>query len=261
MPRFNLICNGMMMFREVDATHVQIVIPDIQAHVRKYCTDTKPAKSNLKDLPIGKYQLQGVPAVAGSLRKLINPDEYLVLKKATVEFDEAAAGPISAVLTVPKPGSVRLFRASEPTASVFGGTSVSTAFAKPHTHHDVVVFCYKNIPAGTVRLQTDAGAVLASATPGADDIVSWVLYSTEEDPMAGGDPPHPTTLNNLLQVGGVHTDFSLSAIGFKDGLHSTGIGVSSHHMAAFHELPPTPLGSVVDLNSGDFGCSGVILAD
>jgi hypothetical protein len=261
MPRFNLICNGMMLFREMDATNVQIVIPHIEGHVRKYCTEKKPAKSNLNDLPAGKYQLQGVPAEAGSLRKLISPDEYLVLKKDTVAFDEAAASPISAIIAVPKPGLVRLFRASEPTASVFGKTPVSTAFAKPHTHHDVVVFCYKDVPLGTVSLLPEAGAALASATPGADDIVSWVLYSTEEDPITGGDPPHPTTLNNVLQVGGINTDFSLSAIGFKDGLHSTGIGVSAHHMAAFHELPPKPLGGVVDLNSGDFGCSGVVLAD
>ncbi len=74
------------------------------------------------------------------------------------------------------------------------------------------------------------------------------------------DVPHDTAINNLLKVGGAHTEFSLSAIGFKDGAHKTGIGISMYAMAAFHELPQDPQGSVVDLNCGDFGCSGVILA-
>lgn len=258
MARLNLICNGMMLFNEVDPQHVQIVIPDITGHVRKFCGDPKPAQDKLVDLPIGGYQLQGPTATAGALRTLISPDRYLIVRKDTVTFDQAAAAAVSAIVTVPMPPLVRLFRASEPTASVFGNTPVTAAFARPRIHHDIVVFSYVNLPAGiNLTIQPQAGPPLATTTPAAGDIVNWVLYSTEKAPLIGGAPPHVTALNDLLILNAAHTDFSLSGIGLKDGLHSTGIGMSAHHMAAFHELPPTALGSVIGLDSGDLGCSGV----
>ncbi len=260
MARFNLICNGMMLFREVNSSWVEIIIPTIPGHVRKICTKEVPAKSNLDDLAIGQYDLQGVAPVPASLRQLINPRQYLVLKRDGVVYNEAAAIAVSAIITVPMPDLVRLFRASEPKASVFGGTPQSVAFEKPRIHHDIVAFCYTNVQPGTITLQLQAGNATATAPVVADDIISWVLYSTDEDPLLPHDLPHDTAINNLLQVGGVNTEFSLSAIGFKDGPHKTGVGVSMYAMAAFHELPQNPQGEVADLNCGDFGCSGVVLA-
>jgi len=261
MARLNLICNGMMLFDEIDDHTVQIVIPNISGHVRRFCKDPKPAQNVLEPLAVGAYSLSGPPPTATPLRDLINPDRYLVLKQGVVELDMAAAQPVSAIVRVPKPSYTRLFRASEPTGSVFGDTSTDTAFAIPTIHHDVVVFSYVDLPPDTVlTLERQTGGPLASVTTQADEIINWVLYSTEQAPLPGGSDPHATEFKTILKVDGQATDFSLSAIGLKDGPHSTGVGMSPHHMAAFHELPPTPMGSVIELESGDLGCSGAARA-
>ncbi len=175
MARFNLICNGMMLFREVNSSWVEIIMPTIPGHVRKIGTKEVPAKSNLDNLGVGRYQLQGPSPVAASLRQLINPRQYLVLQRNLVEYNEAAAAAISAIITVPMPDLVRLFRASEPKASIFGNTPLSVAFERPRIHHDIVAFCYNNVPAGTIALQPQNGNATATANVGADDIVTWCL--------------------------------------------------------------------------------------
>lgn len=260
MGRLNLICNGMMIFDDFDETTVKIVMPTIEGHVRKYFVGDRPYQNGTVDLQVGSYELVGPPPSDKKLIGLISPRQYLCILKGPVEVDFDKAAQTSAIVTVPKPKLVRLFRASEPSGSVFGDTPANVAHDTPATHHDVVVFSYFDLSSGTsIQLKDGNGNILASVGAIAGQTINWVLYSDEADPLTFGMLAHPTDgLNELLKIGGAgtHPTFQLSAIGRKDGAHSTAIGVTPLHMAAFHELPETDTGVPVQLHSGTMGCSG-----
>ena len=258
MARLNLICNGMMLFNEQEDGTVQIIVPDICGHLRKFCGVPNPTQSTMMDLPTAAYDLIVPVKHKVSLRSMLSPEHYLFLDNSVVSLDQAAAAKVSAIVTVPMPSLVRLFRASEPSGSVFGGTIPKAAFARPGVHHDIVVFSYCDLSAGTkVAMGVNGNPPLAVATLSDTDILNWIVYSTEEYALAIGAPPHSTdALNNLLTFDGQKTDFSLSGIGKKDGAHSTGIGIMEVHMSAIHELPKLMGGPTSLFVSGDLGCSG-----
>src|SRR5438128_5711767 len=113
MSRLNLICNGMMFFNEA-GDRLQIVVPDIPGHVRKFCSDPQPAKSNLVDVPIGDYEVDIPRSNQAPLAELLDANGYVLLDASKVKFDEDRARKVSAFITVPKPTIIRLYRASEP---------------------------------------------------------------------------------------------------------------------------------------------------
>jgi hypothetical protein len=258
MARLNLICNGMILFNQLDDRRVEIVIPTVAGHVRSFCSEDVPTQTNLSPVPVGSYSLAGPTATPGSLRDLIETKHYLVLKQNVVAFDRPQAVATSAIITVPMPPSIRLFRASEPAGDglgPFGSTDPQVAYAVPRLYHDVVVFCYPDVPAGT----TVSIDPLASVVAGETEAINWIFYSTDRSAVTEDSGPHVTSLNDLLTVNGRKTDFSLSAIGFRDGSHSTGVRVKARHMLAFHELPLDDSHPPIDLESGELGCSGAVL--
>jgi hypothetical protein len=258
MARLNLICNGMMLFHEVGDGTLQIVIPSIEGHIRKYGSHPEPAQNLLTDLPVGLYALNGPTSSGAALRSLMNPDQYLMLNKKLVSVNLEAAALVSAIVTVPMPTLIRLHRASEPTGSVFGSPAMqAAAHAVPTIHHDVVVLSYLNLPAG----MNIALGSLISETATTDGIFNWVLYSTEAEPLRGGAAHSTGALNNLLIFQGAPTDFALSAIGPKDSPHATGSGMSHLHMSAYHELPAEPAAPVTQALTGYDGCTGLAVSD
>jgi hypothetical protein len=261
MPRFNLICNGMMLFRNTGDGYVDIVIPPADGHVRRIGFIDPPTQQNLVDLPTGKYDLLLPPGETGTLHQRMSPSMYLVLRSDKVEYDQAAAERISAIVRVPMPPLVRFFRASEPAIDVFGDGSGSTpeeaAFARPRVHHDVVVFSYPCLKAGTkvaIRPVERANFTLKKE----DAHFNVMLYSTEEKRLSKKTPRHPTSLNQILKVNGQPTHFTLSGIGKKDAGHPTQVGMTARHMAAFFELPRTQH-DTSRKRSGELGCSGAVL--
>lgn len=196
----------------------------------------------------------------GSLVSLISPKTYLVLRKGSVILDQTAAEKVSAIFTVPMPSVVRLFRASEPSKSVFGTTPTDAAYAVPAVHHDVVVFSYVGLSEETeVMFKPPSSSGIRPHTTTVGKFTNWILYSTEKPDTR---PPHSTKpLNDLLllTMDGKHTDFSLSSEDPKDGPPATtGIGASEEHLLAFHELPPSK-GRQVGKLSTDSYCSGSVV--
>ena len=261
MSRFNLICNGMMIFHE-QGDHVQIVIPTIPSHVRKFCSAPKPARSNLVDLPVGQYRLSGLKANPAPLRKLFDPMGYVVLQQGPVSLSESKASRTCAVITVPKPTLVRFFRPGEPDDnSKFLGRCSKAIHAMPSVLHDIVVFSYTHLPAG-LELSLGAGmkepvAIKKIVETGA---INWAVYSNEGLPLQTGSS-HATALNDFLSLDGKKTNLVLSGIGPKDGVcDAIPIGLGRFHLALYHELPEKPKGDIKTKDSGEPICSGVCIA-
>ena len=242
MSRLNLICNGMMFFNEV-GDRLQIVIPDIEGHVRMFCSDPKPTKDKLRPLPVGRYELAVPASNKTPLRYLLDGSGYVLLDGRKVNFDEERAKPISAIIDVPKPDIIRLYRASEP-LSLDGmlGNCRESVVRTPTVAHDIVVLSYTKIPDGTaVGLAPTGSSAVPLATTRMAELapISWIVYSNEKTPFAldfdavrGTDQQyaeamaasrHPTALNDFLTVNikaaqaGVGTTLQLSGIGKKDG--------------------------------------------
>jgi hypothetical protein len=295
MSRLNLVCNGMMLFNEAGA-YIQIVIPTIEGHVRKFCVDPKPAKDNLVDLPAGCYQLNVPSTSTAPLRDLLDGSEYVVLDGNKVAFSEDIARPTSAIVTVPKPDVVRLYRASEPTSvpAMLGNCS-NVVVRTPSVANDIVVLSYTRIPPATKVSLTAIGKEsqsLASATTTSGPIpvtITWVLYSNEKTPFSFLREPvelsgaefaeavapqkHPTRLNDFLTLTGrgasqrtsgpMNTTLDLSGIGKMDGPPTnTPIGLTSRQLLLFHELPDSnSAGATIPHQvSGEAGCSGAARA-
>jgi len=283
MARLNLICNGMMFFNEV-GNQLEIVIPDIQGHVRKFCADPQPAKDRLVDVSVGEYQLNVPGGNTARLADLLDSSGYVTLDGNKVTFKRDVAKNISAIFTVPKPSVIRLFRASEPLAGFdMLGNCKSTVVHTPTVAHDIVVLSYKDIPEGTaVSIGPSRRTPLATATLLPFSFVNWILYSNEISPFALpmelspaldealnkalAPMRHATPLNTFLEVKAVSgmtpsaTTLTLSGIGKKDAPASTAIGISALQQFLFHELPLTHGGAVVTPASGEPGCTGAALA-
>ena len=248
-----------MIFYEADKTSIQIVMPYIEGHIRAICTASQPAQDQMQPLATGAYSLNGPSATASLLKDLIVPGYNLVLQKELVEVDLVAAAEVSAIITVPMPKSVRVFRGSEATGNVFGNTDPGIAFQVPMAFHDVVILSYQVDPKTTISIDGPGGA-LATAVTVADESINWILSSTDEKPVFGPGLAHPTAaLNSLLKIKatGKTTDFSLSAIGAKDAFLNTGTGISRAQLSAYHELPATNMGNLIDLNCSDDGCTSI----
>jgi hypothetical protein len=187
-----------------------------------------------------------------------------VLSNEVVDFDEEAAAAVSAIITVPKPSAIRLFRGCEPQGDILG-SSESAVVSPPLIVHDIAVLSYKGMPANIqLSLATaDSSSVLKSVVTTGDinDVTNWILYSNEISTPAIGDQ-HDTTLNEFLTIGGEPTDFILSGFGMQDGGYATAIGMKAIHMAMYFELPSLaePAADFV-VTSGPAGCSFLVLAD
>lgn len=282
MARLNLICNGMMLFNEV-RDYLQIVIPDIPGHVRKFCANPLPAQDVLVDVPVGDYNLSLPGVNKARLADLLDSTGYITLDGNKVAFQEAEARKISAVITVPKPNIIRLFRASEPLPGFdMLGNCKQSVTRVPTVAHDIVVLSYKEILDGTaIGIEPRVGAALATAKLTPFSTVNWMLYSNEinafplkldfanvsdadfEDALA--PLRHPTPLNTFLQVkvamgmGTAPTTLSLSGIGKKDAPADSAIGMTARQQFLFHELPATSGGPIVTIVSGEPGCTGAAL--
>lgn len=253
MSRLNLICNGMMLFNEVDADHVDIYIPtlDTPPHKRAYCLDPSPAKSNVVTLKVGAYELTGPKSSGRALADLFDADGCIVLSNNVVDFDDTTAAASSAVITVPKPDLIRLFRACEPNTSVLG--SSPSGAQEPTLMHDIAVLSYRNIPQDAIlKLFSEVAASSAS-------VFNWILYSNE---VNGPSRVSHSGLNDFLTIAGKNTDFVLSNFGDQDASFQTamGVGMDPIHMQMYHELPATPAVRP-NLTSGPAGCSFIVVAD
>ena len=280
MSRFNLICNGMMFFNEVN-DRLQIVIPDIDGHVRKFNQDPVPTKASLMDLPIGRYTLDLPSSNRMPLTELLDGAGYVVLDGRRVAFNEERAARISAIIDVPKPTIIRMYRATEPLPGFdMLGNCRDLVVRTPRIAHDILVLSYKEIPVGTsVGLESAKGTAVAAGRTAMLSTINWMLYSNEKAPfpaeLAFAGPPdlelnaalapfrHPTEINTFLEIdelGGTGrraTTLQLSCIGKKDAPpSSTAIDVSDRHLFLFDELPDDPQSAVVQPRSGPGGCSG-----
>lgn len=261
MTRFNLVFNGMILFNEIDNALVQVIIPKIDNHVRAFTSASKPARDRLIFLDTTTYVVSGLPAAPANaaLRPLIPSMYYLLLKSGTVTINQAGAAAVSSIFQVPIPQIVRLFRASEPTANVFGSTTTSAAFDNPTVYHDIVVFSYTDIAPSTkisFKEQVATTPLATVTTPSNDVTINWVVYSTEGQAITDNRDKHVTAFNDFLLVNGQPTDFSLSAIGLKDVPYSSGAGLTPDHMKAVYELNLTASTLPAEEVSGVLGCSG-----
>jgi hypothetical protein len=282
MPRLNLICNGMMLFHEA-GDRLQIVIPEIQGHVRKFGSSDTPVKSNLQDLPNGDYEMTGAWSSNELLSDLLDATGYVTLDGDKVKFHEHRARKVSAIFSVPKPTIIRLYRASEPLEGFdLLGNCQHAVIDTPVIVHDIMVLSYKDIPAGTtVSIGPRGGPPLATATlQGSLVVPNWVLYSDEQNPFPIVEPlklsdaqinniltplRHSTPLNSFLELrsvgGGSHqpTTLSLSGIGRRDTPCTPAIGATDRHLFLFHELPDQAGDPVITPVCGEAGCSGAAI--
>ncbi len=255
--RFNLICNGMMLFHETGKS-VEIVIPNIKDHYRRICFDPEPSLDGLKCLPIGEYSLD-LPPASGKLLHKVSPLFHLMVKKSEVEFDRSKAAKASAIITVPMPKLVRLFRSCEPNCPVFPKGQESLCFARPLIHHDIVAFYYEITDVGKLAIIGPNGKPLPHPPLTGAGPFNWELYSTEgkihppkdcEDPKA----VYLDSINDLLTQKGKPTNFVLDHMSDgKDDAYNTSIGVRAVHMRTIEELGNP-------LHSGEFGCTSLMLA-
>src|SRR5581483_7344937 len=98
-----------------------------------------PAKSNVKTLGVHSYQLTGPLSSRKGLAALFGSSGCILLSNSVVTFDRAAATKCSAVITVPKPDIIRLYRACEPEKSVLGSSCMGAPQGEPHLMHGVAV--------------------------------------------------------------------------------------------------------------------------
>lgn len=183
--RLNLICSGMMLFNEVD-DRLQIVIPDAPGHIRGFCKEPQPAKGNIRDLPIGAYKLDVPVSNRGKLADLLDASGYLLLDGSRVGFNEQLAKTRSAIIDVPKPSIIRLFRPSEPLKGFdLLGNCHNRVARIPTVVHDFIVLSYKDVPTGKqVKIGPPDGEPLATATTAPLTTINWMLYSNERQPFA-----------------------------------------------------------------------------
>jgi hypothetical protein len=273
----------MMLFNEV-GDRLQIVIPDIQGHVRKFCSNPKPSKDQLVDLPVGSYRLEVPASGTAPLMHLMDGSGYVLLDGRNVTFDEAQAKQVSAIVDVPKPDIIRLFRAAEPASlTTLLGNCHSSVLRTPIVTHDIVVLSYTNIPDPTdVALVGPNPEPLAKATTVPLTPITWILYSDEETPFAMELDPatahkdqlaealsavrHPTSLNDFLDLqlkseAPVDTALQLSGIGVSDLQPSaTAIGITDRQLLLYYELPETEDDLLAQQRCGPGGCSGAARA-
>ncbi len=255
--RLNLICNGMMLFHET-GKFVEIVIPNIKDHHRRICFDPEPSLDNLECLPVGEYSLDLLPA-SGKLLHRVSPLFHLMAKKSEVEFNRTKAAKVSAIITVPMPDHLRLFRSCEPNRCVFPQGQEDLCFARPLIHHDIVVFSYEITDVAKLAIIGPDGKPLPHPPLTGAGPFNWELYSTEGkiDPLKDcGDPKavYLDSINDVLTQKGKPTNFVLDHMSDgKDDAYKTSIGVCAVHMKTIDELAPP-------FHSGEFGCTSVMLA-
>jgi hypothetical protein len=221
------------------------------------------------------------------LRELLDSSGYVLLDGNKVSFSEDRAERISAIIDVPKPDIIRLYRASEPMSlPAMLGNCRDAVVRTPTVAHDILVLSYTKVPNGTaVSLVTSDGHAATLAANNTTELspLSWIIYSNEETPFSFDFDPaeasdqqyaqamagmrHPTTLNDFLNVNvkgmqsAVGTTLQLSGIGRKDGPPAnTPIGITDRQLLLFHELPDNEMSAVPKFVSGPGGCSGGALA-
>jgi hypothetical protein len=215
MPRFNLICHGMMLFLEDDDQFIRICLPSIPGHAYAQGlpaqNDPQPdpvLPKGLHTLPAGNFVLSGLTPVNRPLREMISPVDNLVLRKTKLQ---AIPEYSRTTIRVPKPHVIRPFRTVEVDDDVFGGTDPGVAMERPSMLHDVLALGYCNVPETTVISIGD----WFTSTVGKNDI-HLCIYSQTPTELA---VPHPTGLNDIMveKSTGRHPLLQLSMVGKLDG--------------------------------------------
>jgi hypothetical protein len=179
------------------------------------------------------------------------------LKKDEILLDREAAEHVSAIIRVPKPTLIRLYRGCEPETDVFGETSHEVAYSVPKTHHDVLVFSYLDFHREKVSLGEIADAQLTDSLPVRP--VTWIIYSTDKVDRSKENKHKTANLNDLLRTrGGEHTKFDLSVVAANDGAPDTVIGLHPEHLAAVRDLPPDVTKGNFSVGCGAMSCTGII---
>jgi hypothetical protein len=272
--RFNLICNGMMLFNELDDQFLEIVVPEIlpagpgdqSGHVRRFTVEQLPtAQSMLKELPVGEYEIAGLtPTNVRPLSKIFDPRMAVVLKKGdkgnpqAVFFDRLAASKTCAIIKIPKPDVVRYYRGGEPVRDPLNNCAPA-AFDQPRLAYDIAVLSYRSVQLGTIVRLMRANNPKPYASKQIPFLgFSWTVYSNDENPNVG---PHETMLNDFLSISGAAADLNLSALGEKDGPCATGVpSIVKEQMSLFHEMPKDAGNPVPTLNSSEVICTFAVLS-
>jgi hypothetical protein len=267
--RFNLICNGMMLIREFDKDHLEIVIAKEKGHVRKFGAHKTPSQSSLTDIDAGEYTLTGLKSSQKKMQDLFHARFEVMLDPTGLTFDRAAALKDEGVLIkVPKPNLVRYYRGGEPEdTDIVLGNYKGIAREIPQVLHDIVVLSYTNLNAdGAVELVESEKGTFAkqpltrkgrSASP---DAFNWALYSNDKKRATSS---HSTKLNDYLQplkaTASASNGLQLSTPGAPDGpTDPTSIGMTRLHLCLFHELP-TKRGDKVRRSDGTIICTRAVI--
>lgn len=251
MPRFNIICHGMMLFVD-EGQDIRILMPRVDAHEYAFGNpeaenETKPCGPYPGALPLAEYTLKGPSRLDDPkpLSGLFDCNKYLMLRKE--QFDIVPDDGVFR-LWIPKPAEdVVLLRPVPRTTDLIGTGTPKEACLKhdPDYVHDVVVFTYE-VDEGTeitiapwykgkvgadwlnLCLYSQTGRSSTNAA-----LVKARLRKCEET------APHPTGLNDLLRmrVGGKRPTLALSRIGCAAGPKAyTKLGIGVCQLKSLMEL-------------------------
>ncbi len=238
MPRFNLICHGMMLHVAAGRT-IRILIPPVDVHSYKYGSPSLiPSKDPhlpstcsgsevLQDLPTGTFQLTGPPASAKHLHDILSEKLNLLVRRSEYEIVDSKA---RTIIEAPAPDHVRTFRPVElHDTDIFGETNVAVAYGRPHTVHHCICFSWLN----TTEVAIGDWYKLTVPSNGA----SLCIYAQSASETT---PQHVTATNDLMvQTGtGKNPTFFMSQIGKEDGPHDPAehTGITRCHLMNLIEL-------------------------
>ena len=186
MNRFNFVMHGMVACVE-DGEMVDVLVPAIDSH--RYVHGEPQVFMGLISLHQGEeFSIDGPQSGGTPMVKLLSPKDVLLLKRSDYDIDRSLAVTRH---RVPRPDTVRLFRATEVTQTMRDSIGRQATLGMPELFHDVLVFSYLHVP-GNVRIVRTSGSNpgVVREFDGRRLAESWCLYA-QPDQAEVHDHPIP----------------------------------------------------------------------